>query len=170
MSRRDGLRPDLALVADQIFDGSRVLDLGCGEGVLLEHLIATRGCRGTGVEIDADAMLVAIRRGVPVIERDIDVALADIADDSYDTVVLSRTLQAALQPVGKEAHRGQGGHGQGHGPEHQAQPARAQIAQQGADEIHAVCAACQGQFGFCAVFGGQLVHALRVHIGRVAED
>ena len=98
MSRHDGLRLDLALVADQIFDGSRVLDLGCGEGVLLEHLIATRGCRGTGVEIDADAVLVAIRRGVPVIERDIDVALADIADDSYDTVVLSRTLQTMLRP------------------------------------------------------------------------
>ena len=64
MSRHDGLRLDLALVADQIFDGSRVLDLGCGEGVLLEHLMATRGCRGTGVEIDADAVLVAIRRGV----------------------------------------------------------------------------------------------------------
>jgi methionine biosynthesis protein MetW len=98
MSRHDGLRLDLALVADQIFDGSRVLDLGCGEGVLLEHLMATRGCRGTGVEIDADAVLVAIRRGVPVIERDIDVALADIADDSYDTVVLSRTLQTMLRP------------------------------------------------------------------------
>ena len=98
MSRHDGLRLDLALVADQIFDGSRVLDLGCGEGVLLEHLMATRGCRGTGVEIDADAVLVAIRRGVPVIERDIDVALADIADDSYDTVVLSRTIQTLRLP------------------------------------------------------------------------
>ena len=86
MSRRDGLRPDLALVADQIFDGSRVLDLGCGEGILLDHLIRRRGCRGTGVEIDPDAVLAAIRRGVPVIDRDIDVALADLADDSYDTM------------------------------------------------------------------------------------
>ena len=68
MSRHDGLRLDLALVADQVFPNSRVLDLGCGEGVLLEHLMATRGCRGTGVEIDPDAVLAAIRRGVPVIE------------------------------------------------------------------------------------------------------
>ena len=98
MSRRDGLRPDLALVADQIFDGSRVLDLGCGEGILLDHLIRRRGCRGTGVEIDPDAVLAAIRRGVPVIDRDIDVALADLADDSYDTVVLSRVLQTMLRP------------------------------------------------------------------------
>ncbi len=98
MSRHSELRLDLALVADQIFEGSRVLDLGCGEGALLEHLMATRRCRGTGVEIDAEAVLVAIRRGVPVIERDIDVALADIADDSYDTVVLSRTLQTMLRP------------------------------------------------------------------------
>lgn len=94
----DGLRLDLALVADQVADGSRVLDLGCGEGVLLEHLITRCGCRGTGVEIDGEAVLAAIRRGVPVIERDIDVALADIASGSYDVVVLSRTLQTMLHP------------------------------------------------------------------------
>lgn len=108
---RDDLRLDLALVADQVADGSRVLDLGCGEGVLLEHLIATRGCRGTGVEIDGQAVLAAIRRGVPVLERDIDVALAEISADSYDIVVLSRTLQTMLRPefvlrhMARVAHR-----------------------------------------------------------------
>ena len=93
-----GLRPDLALVADQIFASSRVLDLGCGTGTLLEHLIEERGCSGTGVEIDPDAVLAAIRRGVPVLERDIEDVLVDVADDSYDTVVLSRTLQTMLRP------------------------------------------------------------------------
>ena len=54
------LRPDLALVAEQIPDGSRVLDLGCGSGTLLAHLMADRSCTGTGVEIDAEAVLAAI--------------------------------------------------------------------------------------------------------------
>lgn len=92
------LRLDLALVADQVFPGSRVLDLGCGQGSLLRHLMDAKGCTGTGVEIDPDAVVAAIRRGVPVIERDVEDALVDLGDDSYDTVVLSRTLQTMLRP------------------------------------------------------------------------
>ncbi|MFP5415358.1 MAG: methionine biosynthesis protein MetW [Actinomycetes bacterium] len=98
MSAGGRLRLDLALVADQVFAGSRVLDLGCGQGDLLRHLMDTKGCQGTGVEIDPDAVLAAIRRGVPVLERDIEDALVDIDDDAYDTVVLSRTLQTMLNP------------------------------------------------------------------------
>jgi methionine biosynthesis protein MetW len=75
-----------------------VLDLGCGHGSLLSHLIRERGCRGTGVEIDPDSVLAAIGRSVPVIELDIDVDLGDFADHSYDVVVLSRTLQAIQRP------------------------------------------------------------------------
>lgn len=93
------LRPDLALVADQVPRGSRVLDLGCGRGSLLRRLIDDKGCVGTGVEIDPDAVLTAIRRGVPVLERDIPEALDDLADRSYDWVVLSRTLQTMLEPA-----------------------------------------------------------------------
>lgn len=92
------LRPDLALVAEQIPDGSRVLDLGCGSGTLLAHLMADRSCTGTGVEIDAEAVLAAIRRGIPVIDRRIEESISYIAAGSYDTVVLSRTLQTMLQP------------------------------------------------------------------------
>jgi methionine biosynthesis protein MetW len=92
------LRPELALLAGLIPDGSRVLDLGCGSGTLLAHLIANASCRGTGVEIDPDAVLKAISRGVPVVELDVDTGLAHFADDSYDVVVLSRTIQTIRRP------------------------------------------------------------------------
>ena len=75
-----------------------MLDLGCGSGNLLFHLMRDRGCRGTGVEIDPDMVLAAIRLGVPVIELDIDHELDGFADTSYDVVVLSRTIQTVRYP------------------------------------------------------------------------
>jgi methionine biosynthesis protein MetW len=93
------LRPDLQLVAGLIPNGSRVLDLGCGSGSLLGHLMTDAGCRGTGVEIDPESVLAAIRLGVPVIELDIDSELDDFADHSYDVVVLSRTIQTIHRPL-----------------------------------------------------------------------
>lgn len=91
------MRPDLTILAGLIPDGSRVLDLGCGEGQLLAHL-ERRGCTIQGVEIDGDAVVRAIRRGVPVIEADIEGELSTFADASYDVVVLSQTLQAMVNP------------------------------------------------------------------------
>jgi methionine biosynthesis protein MetW len=92
------VRPDLTVVAGLVRPGSRVLDLGCGEGELLDHLFRECGCTGSGVEIDDAAVVAAIRRGVPVIEVDVDTELTEFADDSYDVVVLSRTLQALSRP------------------------------------------------------------------------
>lgn len=92
------MRPDLTILAGLIPDGSRVLDLGCGEGQLLAHL-ETRGCTIQGVEIDGDAVVRAVRRGVPVIEADIEGELSTFADQSYDVVVLSQTLQAMVNPA-----------------------------------------------------------------------
>jgi methionine biosynthesis protein MetW len=92
------MRPDLDVVAGLVSRGSRVLDLGCGDGTLLEHLVRHRGCRGTGVEIDPDAVLAAIGRGVPVLALDLDRDLGTFADSSYDVVVLSQTLQTTQHP------------------------------------------------------------------------
>ena len=93
------LRPDLALVASLIPAGSRVLDLGCGSGALLAHLMKTQGCTGTGVEIDPALVLAAIRAGVSVIELDLDTQLPEFTGHSYDVVVLSRTVQTLYHPV-----------------------------------------------------------------------
>ncbi|HEX6516795.1 MAG TPA: homoserine O-acetyltransferase [Nocardioidaceae bacterium] len=92
-------RPDLDIVAGLVPDGSRVLDLGCGQGDLLALLTESRGCTGTGVEIDPEAVLASIGRGVPVVEMDIDTELDEFADASYDVVVMSQTLQATRRPA-----------------------------------------------------------------------
>lgn len=92
------LRADLALVADLIPPGSRVLDLGCGSGTLLAYLMRHKGCTGTGVDSDNENVIRAIRRGLSVIDLDIEEGLTDFADNSYDTVVMSRTLQAIRHP------------------------------------------------------------------------
>ena len=93
------LRPDLARIARQVPPGARVLDLGCGSGELLHFLLSQQGCSGLGVERDPAAVLGAIGAGVPVLELDLDSQLDEFADNSFDVVVLSRTLQAVLHPV-----------------------------------------------------------------------
>jgi len=97
-SQLDALRPDLARIASLIPKGSRVLDLGCGGGDLLRHLMA-KGCTVTGVERDPASVLQALAAGVSVLDLDIDTQLDEFADHSYDVVVLSRTLQAVLRPA-----------------------------------------------------------------------
>ena len=89
-----GLRPDLALIADWIAPGARVLDLGCGDGALLDHLQRVKGCTGYGVEIDDAQVLACVRRGVDVIQQDIEAGLDMFAATRFDVVVLSMAIQA----------------------------------------------------------------------------
>jgi methionine biosynthesis protein MetW len=96
--RLERLRPDLEIVADMVPAGARVLDLGCGDGALLAHLIAERGCDGHGVEIDGDAVLACIAAGVPVSEGAIENVLRDFGDGAFDIVLLSWTLQTTRRP------------------------------------------------------------------------
>lgn len=90
-------RQDLELIARLIPEGSRVLDLGCGDGALLA-MLTEQGCSGTGVDLNPPDVIAALRRGVDVIELDLDSQLGEFADDSYDFVVLSRTLQTVRRP------------------------------------------------------------------------
>ncbi len=106
------LRQDLALIAQWIGDGTRVLDLGCGDGILLEHLRTARRCHGYGVEIADESVLACARRGVNVIQADLESGLRMFADDMFETVVLSQTLQAMhhveaiLREMGRVGRRG----------------------------------------------------------------
>lgn len=92
------LRPDLALIASWIRPGSRVLDLGCGDGALLAHLQQTQNVSGYGIEIDPDKVTACIRNGVNVLQSNLDQGLSDFDEASFDYVIMSQTLQAVRYP------------------------------------------------------------------------
>jgi len=92
------LRPDLDIVAALVGPGQRVLDLGCGDGALLENLIDERGCSGLGVERELDDFHACIGRGVPVTQGDLEQELPRIGAGDFDVAVLSLTLQAVSRP------------------------------------------------------------------------
>ena len=91
------LRIDLQIISDWIPDGARVLDLGCDNGALLKDL-QKRGITGYGLEIDNSKFADCIKAGVNVIQADLDLGLPQFADQSFDIVILSQTLQAIKRP------------------------------------------------------------------------
>jgi len=92
------MRTDLQILQQWIKPHSRVLDLGCGDGELLEALTRDKKIDGLGLEIDSGNITQCFARGLSVIEQDIDNGLANFIDDSFDTVVLTQTLQAVMRP------------------------------------------------------------------------
>lgn len=92
------LRPDLAIIAANVAPGSRVLDVGCGDGTLMAELRDTRGCDARGLEIEPANVAAAVSRGLSVIQGDADVELAGYPDASFDYAILSQTLQTARAP------------------------------------------------------------------------
>lgn len=88
------IRPDFALITNWVQSQSKVLDLGCGDGTLLTHLHDTLETTGYGIEKDDANWLAALKNGVDVIQMNLEDGLSGFEDQSFDTVILSQTLQA----------------------------------------------------------------------------
>ena len=92
------LRPDLAIIADHVTRGARVLDIGCGDGALMAVLRDGRGADARGIELDGANVSAAVARGLSVVQGDADTDLSAYPDHSFDHAILSQTLQTARAP------------------------------------------------------------------------
>ena len=86
-------RPDLAFIAHWVPANAHVLDVGCGDGVMMDYLQSDKRCSGYGIEIADDKVLASTRRGVQVIQQDMENGLALFGDNSFDTVLCLSSLQ-----------------------------------------------------------------------------
>ncbi|MEX2642965.1 MAG: methionine biosynthesis protein MetW [Acetobacterales bacterium] len=92
------IRRDLQLVADMVAPRTRVLDVGCGDGALLDYLDREKQVDGRGIEIDNTRVADAVAQGLSVIQGDAETDLPDFPDGAFDYVILSQTLQAMREP------------------------------------------------------------------------
>lgn len=92
------LRPDLSIIAAMIPKGTRVLDLGCGEGELLYYLVHEKGVDGRGIELSQAGVNACVSHGLSVIQGDVDTDLEAYPDAAFDVVILSQTLPAVRRP------------------------------------------------------------------------
>lgn len=98
MSLLSKLRPDLAAIAGNVSAGSRVLDIGCGDGDLMGALEAEKACDARGMELDGVQVERCVSRGLSVVQGDANTDLADYPDKAFDYAILSQTLQTATRP------------------------------------------------------------------------
>lgn len=92
------IRPDLERIVEWVEPGSRVLDVGCGEGELLHALVHRKQVDGRGLELSMDGVRRSVGHGLAVIQGDADTDLKDYPSDGFDYIILSQTLQATRQP------------------------------------------------------------------------
>lgn len=92
------MRPDLEIIQQWIEPGSNVLDLGCGDGSLLDYLKTNKNVRGIGLEIDVENITRCLNNGINVIQQNLDQGLSNFQSNSFDTVLLTQTLQALNRP------------------------------------------------------------------------
>lgn len=96
--KSQGLRLNYSIITDIVDKGAKVLDLGCGDGTLLAQLTEEKGVNGIGIEINQDAVISSIEKGLSVIQGDIDEGLKGFQDKKYDWVILNQTLQSTEKP------------------------------------------------------------------------
>lgn len=92
------LRPELAAIAGLVAPGSRVLDVGCGDGALLEHLVREKNVTGRGMELSQAGVNACVAHGLSVVQGDADTDLSDYPSAVFDVVILSETIQATRRP------------------------------------------------------------------------
>lgn len=94
----NGVRADYSVIADMVARGSSVLDVGCGDGALLQTLIAERAARGRGLELSQEGVNACVTKGLSVVQGDADTDLKDYPERAFDYVILSKTIQAVHRP------------------------------------------------------------------------
>lgn len=92
------LRADLEIISNWIAPGTRVLDLGCGDGTLMAHLETHHGVDGYGLEIDPENVIRSVEAGVNVLQIDLDAGLSQFEDNSFDFVIMTAALQEVRRP------------------------------------------------------------------------